>query len=594
MARKRTYALATPSLHVRQIATVVYLLCGNAELAAIWASRSCRVRRATVESPEGRVSEETVLSWVESLQEDTAVKAALQALDHHMRELADDFLMETLVIEDLLTYWARGIQTTTEVAITSLIRKWRMRPRSERKDIWLRRLAGDIEYRKSWARYFRNRWNLRWAGDGSCRFMTSAVLQAKAAIFIRWIHWAMRPRDTNLPAICINMDETTISCLKRTKYGMVAPAAFNVSETSVESKRQGGFPRCALIASIVNDDALQPKLPQVFLPKTRATFFPPKKIRGVFIDAGPPIRAYHGGSGFQSPASMRQWLRDLRHVLLAHRPNHEWVLVMDCYSVHTSRDVLRYARSLKFVVVLVPSRMTWLLQPLDTHVFADFKRTLRRLIMTRRIDSNYGRITWSEGLKTATQAVLAKLVQGSWRLTMRGAGMGERSAALQPAIRDLLSGVDLTPRPPALEEMRTVLGTGGPHVKHVWELVVLCNNANGGPGTRASASVMPPTAAIPSAPTTGAGHHTSQPRVVTSATSASQATQGETTERRVPRGRRLWTPQPRNLMLMDVTERRRGPSAGTRSQPGACLPGVVQTDSQTRGHKRKPSLSSML
>ena len=47
---------------------------------------------------------------------------ALETLEHRLRELADDFLMETLVIEDLLTYWSRGIQTTTEVAIVALIR----------------------------------------------------------------------------------------------------------------------------------------------------------------------------------------------------------------------------------------------------------------------------------------------------------------------------------------------------------------------------------------------------------------------------------------------------------------------------------------
>lgn len=146
---------ATPPLHVRRIATVLYLLCQSAEIAAIWASRTCRKRRPTLENVDGRISEPTVLGWVDTLREDREVKAALQSLEHHLRELADDFLMETLVIEDLLTYWSRGIQTTSDVAIVSLLRKWKLRPRSERRDVWLRRLAEDTKYH--WTRYFRAR-----------------------------------------------------------------------------------------------------------------------------------------------------------------------------------------------------------------------------------------------------------------------------------------------------------------------------------------------------------------------------------------------------------------------------------------------------
>ena len=64
-----------------------------------------------------------MLTWADNLREDAEVIAALQTLDHHLRKVADDFLIETLIIEDLLTYWSRGIQTTTEVAIVELLRK---------------------------------------------------------------------------------------------------------------------------------------------------------------------------------------------------------------------------------------------------------------------------------------------------------------------------------------------------------------------------------------------------------------------------------------------------------------------------------------
>ena len=78
------------------------------------------------------------------------------------------------------------------------------------------------------------------------------------------------------------------------------PAGFDGGNMGITTAKQNGFPRCALIASIVNDDELQAKLPQVFLPRCKPGVFPPMKIRQVFADSQPPIRAYHGGSGFQN------------------------------------------------------------------------------------------------------------------------------------------------------------------------------------------------------------------------------------------------------------------------------------------------------
>ena len=141
----------------------------------------------------------------------------------------------------------------------------------------------------------------------------------------------------------------------------MGPTTFHCHTTGIESKKQGGFPQCALIASIVNGDALQSSVPQVFHPRSKPGVLPPSRIRRVFVDANRPTQAYHGGSGFQNSESMRQWLRDLRRVLHTHRRNHVWILVMDCHSVHISLDILRYARRLGFLVVLVPGRMTWLL-----------------------------------------------------------------------------------------------------------------------------------------------------------------------------------------------------------------------------------------
>ena len=585
---------ATSHLYVRRIATIVYLLSTSAELAAIWASRAARKRCRTRDNLDGRISAHTVLGWVDNWREDSEIMAALQSLEHNLREQADDFLIETLLIEDLLVYWSRGIQTTTEVAIMTLLRKWRLRPSSARRAAWLQRLADDTEYRKSWGRHFRARWNLRWAGEGSARYMTSTVIQSKAAILIRWLRWSSRGTGADRPVLFINMDETSISCLKTSKKAMVGPSAFDRTRAGHGCKKQRGLPRCALIASIVNDDALQSKLPQVFLPRSKPGVYPPRSIRNVIADAQPPVQAYHGGSGFQSADSMRQWLKDLRRVLLRERPDHIWVLVMDCYSVHVSMEALKYAKALRFVIVLIPGRMTWLLQPLDSHIFAGLKQVLRRLVMHLRISSENGTITWSEGLKAATTAVRQQLVSKSWRHVMQASGMDADASALRPALANVLRGVDLNPRPPTKEEMEIVLGTRGRHAGGVWELLVGRADGHAVSGARTH-GVNQAAASADEGLTSGRSAPSAVPLATgSSAASGTHAPHSAPTARRVPVGRRLWTPQSRNLMLQRTVPLREGPSAGTRSQGRPCRPGVVQTESQSRESNRGPPLSSVL
>ena len=593
-ARQTHSARASPSLHIRRIAAIVHLLCGCAELAAIWASRATRKRRGLLQNPAERTSAQTVLEWSQELREDVEVTAALQGFAHNMREQADDFLIETLVIEDLLKYWSQGIQTSTEIAIIAFIRKWRMRPRSAGKYMLLQRLAEDVEYRKSWGRYFRARWNLRWAAGGCCRHLTSTCIQAKAAVFIRWIRWARHSRGADRPCVIINMDETAVTCLKTTKLGMVGPNKFECAMAGFESKKQRGFPRCALIAAIGNDNDLQSKLPQVFLPKSKPGVYPPENIRRVFSDARPPTQAYHGGSGYQNAESMHQWLKDLRCVLKRHRPNHVWILVMDCYSVHVSLIILRYALSLGFAVVLIPGRMTWLLQPLDTHVFAEFKNLLRRLIMNLRTASKDGTIAWKDALQAAIQATHAKLVTKSWLRVMQAAGMDVDTSALRPALRNVLGDADLHPRPPTQEEMRTVLGTQGQHAEEVRRL--LTRPGKSPAGSSASGSVTSKTAvpsehdAVVDGPTRAAAGSGAAGPVPCSA----HPSHADTTSRRFPVGRRLWMPQPRNLLMPAPRPRREGPSAGTRSQKRPCHTGVVQAEAQSRSLKIARSLSSLL
>ena len=66
-------------------------------------------------------------------------------------------------------------------------------------------------------------------------------------------------------------------------------------------------------------------------------------------------------------------------------PASEVVLLLDCLSLHVNEEVLLVARDAKIHIVLVPARLTWILQPLDVYVFALFKRFLRSVLLRPRV-----------------------------------------------------------------------------------------------------------------------------------------------------------------------------------------------------------------
>ena len=73
---------------------------------------------------------------------------------------------------------------------------------------------------------------------------------------------------------------------------------------------------------------------------------------------------------------MLEILKELCAALGALTATHQVVLLLDTASVHICPKFLRAASRKGIMVQYIPSKLTWLLQPLDAHVFARFKQYL--------------------------------------------------------------------------------------------------------------------------------------------------------------------------------------------------------------------------
>ena len=118
---------------------------------------------------------------------------------------------------------------------------------------------------------------------------------------------------------------------------------------------------------------MQPHLPQLLLPKDAAL----SRAEKHRLEAlAPPLAWYQGTNGWVTAPVLCGILTRLRREIRAVRPGAGIVVVMDSASQHLAVSVLSHAARLQIRLVLVPARMTWLLQPLDTRVIALLKRTI--------------------------------------------------------------------------------------------------------------------------------------------------------------------------------------------------------------------------
>jgi hypothetical protein len=129
------------------------------------------------------------------------------------------------------------------------------------------------------------------------------------------------------------------------------------------------------VLMITHDEVIQRLLPQVHTGNTHV--FPKAALEAATAGHPGVVHFWREKSSWNSPALLRKIVA-LLAVALSSFPNVQPILVFDAASVHIHRTVLEESNRSKIWMLCVPARTTWLLQPLDTHVFAGYKGFLRK------------------------------------------------------------------------------------------------------------------------------------------------------------------------------------------------------------------------
>ena len=201
----------------------------------------------------------------------------------------------------------------------------------------------------------------------------------------------------------------------------------------VRSKKARGA--VTYVVLICDDSTVQRKLPQFILGNehrlTRALL--------ASAEAERPANAHvwREKSSWNNHLLMCRILRTLALSLRTWAPDFQPVLILGVASCHLHPTVMQTASSLGIWLHYIPAKLTFLLQPLDTHCFAMFKMKLRRRFNDARRQCPDGQVTPLDWLRILMSLSNQVLGARPWKKAFQQNGLGSGGFSCRRPVQKL-------------------------------------------------------------------------------------------------------------------------------------------------------------
>ena len=237
--------------------------------------------------------------------------------------------------------------------------------------------------------------------------------------------------------VLINVDETSVRLVPAEGKGHVTNRAYRLLCSGVPLGRNASLAaqRSAIthVTAICDDTEVQKRLPQVVL-VGRNQFTETRAYR-LRSEAPESVHLWRQKTAWMTSELMVQYMVLLGGILREFQTTHRFILYLDALRAHVSPRVLRAASRANLWICVIPSKMTWALQPCDTHVFASYKRLLGEEYQRRSAETAAGDITW-ELLFQSLWHVVKTLVRGkNWTTAFNAVGIRGQQRALSDRTR---------------------------------------------------------------------------------------------------------------------------------------------------------------
>jgi len=222
------------------------------------------------------------------------------------------------------------------------------------------------------------------------------------------------------------MDETSVCMFQGGAKGTVLRSkrhrgADEPVERASLAKKRTCLTHCGMIC---DRSDLQPLLPQVIIGNC-ATFLL-RDWESLRAGLPPNVHLIRQKSAWNN-VKVCVWIIGLLHsALRGHLEHLQPILFLDACRLHLHRGVIAACARHGIWVVIIPAKLTWLLQPCDTHAFQRYKAYLKSACQRRRAQADDGALSVRCLVESICETILHVLQGQKWTLAFDLDGFGRQ------------------------------------------------------------------------------------------------------------------------------------------------------------------------
>jgi hypothetical protein len=239
----------------------------------------------------------------------------------------------------------------------------------------------------------------------------------------------------------LNLDETAIRLYSPAQGGNLVAEAMRLRKKGHSLATSTGKNRaraCLTHVAIVADDSIvQPVLPQVIILKS--ALVNQQEFREIVAHKPDNVFVLRRERAWIT-ADIMVWLAGvLARCLATVRPKRHVFISCDAFKAHTTHKVFRAFARHDLHYLILPAKLTWAIQPLDTHVFSLYKTTLQLKSQVLLLGAERGRQSWTLLARAIAQAIKDTMEGHSWMRAFLDTGLADDSASISKRVLEKLS-----------------------------------------------------------------------------------------------------------------------------------------------------------
>ena len=249
--------------------------------------------------------------------------------------------------------------------------------------------------------------------------------------------FAMRRLPPGTGVLRINLDETACRLHYPAGVGFAtgaydpggAPKARIVQNVS-RSMMRSAFTHIALIC---DDSSLQPCLPQILLGNEH--LFTKQVLDAARATLPPNVVVWRRKSGWVTQDILCQAVDVIHDAISSRLQGRQVLLLLDACPVHLCPRFMRHCAKKGFWLHYVPAKLTWLLQPLDTHVFARYKQWISNAYRKHILEGDKGACELTAMIEIVANSTRHVFQKHKWSSAFRGNGYDSDQADIRQGIK---------------------------------------------------------------------------------------------------------------------------------------------------------------